>query len=167
MLYSIATKSNCPLAVLWLWVAGKAETIIATRSDISGWRWHFGAVRGDSVFHFKRTRLVKRQPFAPFYFEGRILVADAEKLKRSKNFLWERHPLFVVPFLVVLVVLGLAVWMFVAALYWPLWLLAGTIQALKRRRGKHGRSRNVGINPYESRGSACVGSSTANERQRA
>lgn len=124
--------SNCPLAVLWLWLAGRAETIVASKSDISGWRWHFGGVRGGLVYHFKRTRIVKRQPWAPFYFEGRMQVAELETVRRSKSFLWQRHPAYVVPGLALLVAAGLVPWMLVSAFYWPCWLLAGAWQARRR-----------------------------------
>lgn len=131
------TKSNCPLAVLWLWLAGRADWVIATKSDISGWPWHFGT-RTDRepelVYHFKRTRIQKRQFFAPFYFEGRLQTARASSLKRASGFMWERPALQVVPLLMALVALGLPLWMLVSAVYWPCWLVAGAMQAWRCNR---------------------------------
>lgn len=129
--------SNCPLATLWLWLAGRADWVLATKSDISGWRWHFGTIsrrNPNMVYHFKRTRLVKRQPFAPFWFEGRMLTANRAALERSKSFLWCRPAWMVVPLLVVLTLAGLVPWMLASAMYWPLWLVHGARQAMRRVR---------------------------------
>lgn len=132
--------SNCPLAVLWLWLSGRAQWVVATRSDIGWWwPWHLGTVsrrNPELVYHFKRTRLIKRQTFAPFYFEGRMLAVSRSALLRSKAFLWERPALQVVPLLALLVAVGLPVWMVVSASYWPYWLVAGALQSLSRRRWK-------------------------------
>jgi len=131
------THSNCPLATIWLCLAGRAEWVIATKSDISGWRWHFGTVsrrNPDMVYHFKRTRLVKRQPFAPFWFEGRMLSTSRAALERSKSFLWCRPAWQVVPLLVCLTAAVLVPWMLASALYWPLWLAHGVRQARRRAR---------------------------------
>ncbi len=132
-----ATYSNCPLAVLWLWLAGRARYVVATKSDIGcWWPWHFGTISArnpELVYHFKRTRIVKRQLFAPFYFEGRMLAVDRAVLKRSRRFLWERPAWQVVPLLFVLVAAGLPVWMAVSATYWPLWLLHDAAAARGKR----------------------------------
>lgn len=129
--------SNCPLAMLWLWLAGRADWVLATKSDISGWRWHFGTIsrrNPNMVYHFKRTRVVKRQTFAPFWFEGRILAAPRAALVRSRSFLWDHPARQVVPLLVLLVAVGLPMWMLVSAFYWPCWLVAGAMQAWRCNR---------------------------------
>lgn len=131
------THSNCPLAVLWLWLAGRADWVLATKSDISGWPWHFGT-RSDRepelVYHFKRTRIAKRQPWAPFYFEGRIQTTSREALHRTPGFMWELPAFMVVPWLLVLALVVLPVWMLVSAAYWPIWLLSGAFEAQRRCR---------------------------------
>lgn len=134
-------KSNCPLAVLWLWLAGRADWVLASKSDtpMFWWPWHLGT-RTDRepelVYHFKRTRIVKRQPFAPFYFEGRMQTAKASSLKRAKGFMWERRwwDIRCVPFLLAIVAVGLPVWMLASAAYWPCWLAAGAWQAWRCNR---------------------------------
>ena len=83
--------SNCPLAVLWLWLNNRAHYIIATRSDtpMRFWIWHLGTIskrNPNLVYHFKRTS--DRQPWAPFWFEGRILSTTKSKLENSDNFMW-------------------------------------------------------------------------------
>lgn len=129
------TYSNCPLAVLWLWCAGRADEVIATRSDIGWWwPWHLGTVsrrNPELVYHFKRTRIVKRQPFAPFYFEGRMLTARRAVLERSPKFMWAKPWWQVVPLLALLVAFGLPIWMTVSACYWPCWLVAGVLKAVR------------------------------------
>ncbi len=132
-----AAYSNCVLAVLWLWLAGRADFIIAMRSDIGWyWPWHLGTMRrrnSDLVYHFKRTRLVRRQPFAPFWFEGRMLTTPWFTVQRSLNFLWIKPAWQVVPWLMALVAVGLPVWMAVSALYWPVWLASGAWEAIGKR----------------------------------
>lgn len=133
------SMSNCPLAVLWLWLAGRADWVLASKSDtpMFWWPWHFGTRTNrepELVYHFKRTRLVKRQPWAPFWFEGRMQSAKRAVLVKAASFLWERPALQVVPLLMALVAVGLPLWMLVSAFYWPCWLLAGAWQAWRCNR---------------------------------
>lgn len=133
--------SNCPLAVLWLWLAGRAEWIVATRGDLGWlWPWHFGAIskrNPEIVYHFKRTR--DGQPWAPFWFEGRVLTASTATIERSRRFLWKRRAIYVVPLIAILVAVGLPVWMLVAAAYWPLWLIRGAAHAIERNAKRNPR----------------------------
>ncbi len=130
------TYSNCPLAVLWLWLSGRAKWVVATRSDIGWWwPWHFGVVsehNPDMVIHFKRTR--DGQSWAPFWFEGRMLSASLVAIQRNRRFMWKREAWQVIPLILMLVAVGMPVWMLVSAFYWPWWLFIGFREAVKSKK---------------------------------
>ena len=125
--------SNCPLGLLYLWLRGFACRVVATRAPMSYFPWHMGAVTSDGrVFHFKRTS--DGQPFAPFWFEGRMQHTTLTALLNTGKVLWVLPAWFVAPLLIVLVAAGLPIWMTVGACYWPYWLMRDSWRALRKRR---------------------------------
>lgn len=132
--------SNCPLAVLYLWLRGRAKYVVATKSDTPMilWPWHFGVLNSlddmGIVLHFKRTK--DKQYWAPFYFEGKVKRQRLQTVRRGRyKVLWIRRAIYVVPLLTLLVLAGLPIWMTISALYWPCWLATETYKALTRRKG--------------------------------